>query len=83
MAKIDIKGDLIHVADDGLVKLDGITILRKVERDGKLFLQFCDYDRMRSQLRKTRYVEIEATLLLAKIQGEPNADEHVHHHPME
>lgn len=82
MAKIDEKGDLIRVTADGLVKLDGVTCFRKVERDGKIFLQFHDQDRMRSQLRKTPYVEIEASLLLAKIQ-EGETDAQVHHHPME
>lgn len=82
MSKIDEKGKLVRIANDGLVKLDGIAILRKVEREGKLYLQFCDSDRMRSQLRKTRYVEIPADILLGIIRGD-NADEHVQHHPME
>jgi len=82
MSKIDELGSCFRVLDDGLVKLDGIAVLRKVEHDGKLYLQFCDNDRMRSQLRKTRYVEIPLEKFVELI-SQDNADEHVTHHPME
>lgn len=83
MSKIDSTGKLIIIQDDGLVKLDGVPILRRVVIGGILHLQFCDNDRMRSQLRKTRYVEIPADVLIRILNGENNADAHVAHSPME
>jgi hypothetical protein len=83
MTKIDETGDLLHIKPDGLVKLDGIVILRRVEHNGKLYLQFCDSDRMRSQLRKTRFVEIPIGVLVSLIEKKNNGNEHVAHHPME
>jgi len=83
IAKIDEHGKLVRIAEDGLVKLDGIAILRRVERDGKLYLQFCDSDRMRTQLRKTRYVEIPLEVLMDRIEGKERADELVAHSPLE
>jgi len=83
MSKIDERGELVKIADDGLVKLDGVTMFRKVMRDGKLYLQFRDSDRMRSQLRKTCYVEIPIAVLLDRIEGKSIADELVTHSPME
>lgn len=83
MSKVDERGELVKIADDGLVKLDGITISRKVIRDGKVYLQFRDSDRMRSQLRKTCFVEIPIAVLLDRIEGKSIADELVSHAPME
>ena len=83
MSKIDERGELIRITDDGLVKLDGIAILRRVEREGKVYLQFCDSDRMRTQLRKTRYVEIPLEVLMDRIEGKDGADALVVHSPLE
>ncbi len=83
MAVVDETGKRVRVLPDGLVKLDGIAILRRVERDGKLYLQFCDSDRMRSQLRKTRYVEIPIGVLVDLIERKNNGNAHVAHNPME
>lgn len=83
MTKVDEHGEFVRITDDGLFKLDGIIILRRVLRGGKLYLQFCDSDRMRSQLRKTRYVEIPIDVFVARLQGTDRADELVAHSPME
>ena len=40
MARVDESGQLVTIAGDGLVKLDGITILRRVLRGNKFYLQF-------------------------------------------
>ena len=83
MARVDESGQLVTIAGDGLVKLDGITILRRVLRGNKFYLQFCDSDRMRSQLRKTRYVEIPADVFIQLIQGKLNGDKPAAQSPVE
>lgn len=75
MAKVDEKGDLLHIGSDGLVKLDGVTIFRKISRSGKLFLQFQDRDRMRTRLRKTAYIEIPIDVLIRIITETFDASE--------
>jgi hypothetical protein len=81
--KIDELGDLLTIADDGKVKLDGVTVGRRVLRDDKCYLQFWDPDRMRSQLRKTRCVEIPVDVFIQKIQGKRNGDKPAAHSSME
>lgn len=82
--KVDEQGKLLTIRDDGLVRLDGIAIARRVCRGGKVFLSFIDRDRMRSNLRKTPYVEIPLDVFskAVALQG-TEADEHVIHSPME
>lgn len=75
MATIDRKGSLVKIYPDGLVKLDGVAIFRKVNRDGILYLQFIDHDRMRIQCRGSKYVEIPVAVLVDKVEGKDNADE--------
>lgn len=55
----------VKIADDGLARLDGIPIFRKVERGGIIYVQFQDRDRMRSQCRGTNFVEIPFVVLYA------------------
>ena len=55
----------VKIADDGLARLDGIPIFRKIERDGIIYVQFQDRDRMRSQCRGSNFVEIPFVVLYA------------------
>ena len=41
-----------------LIRVDGIIVCKLVIRDNTVFLEFKDGDRMRSQCRKTQFVEI-------------------------
>lgn len=57
----------IDIRDNGLVRLDGVILFRKVIRDGILHLQFVDNDRMRIQCRGARHIEVPLNMLLSKI----------------
>lgn len=63
----------IKTSEDGLMKIDGVPMFRKVIRDGVIFVQFFDKDRMRSSCRGTRLVEIRLDLLIQTIR---NGDNH-------
>jgi hypothetical protein len=41
-----------------IVRVDGITLCKRVVRDGVVWLQFKDKDRMRSDARGTPFVEV-------------------------
>jgi len=59
MIKQDSRGETIRV--DGvthLIRVDGIIVCKMIVRDKTVFLEFKDGDRMRSQCRKTQFVEI-------------------------
>ena len=84
LVKVDEEGELMHIAENGLVKLDGITIVRRVLRGDKCYLQFGpDPHKMRSQFRKTRYVEIPAEVFIRLIQGMTNGTKPAAHSPAE
>ena len=67
MPTINKPHELIKITDDGLVRVDGIGAFRRIERDGVIYLQFADYDRMRITCRGSRYVEIPLNVLVEKI----------------
>ncbi len=67
--KVDETGKTVRVTEDGLVKIDGITAFRIVERNGIFYMQFCDHDRMRSSCRGTRYVEVPIEVLTQTVTG--------------
>lgn len=67
MTSVDSTGKSIKTNIDGLIRIDGITAFRRVERDGVIYLQFCDHDRMRSQCRGTKFVEVPLDVLIAAI----------------
>ena len=70
MGRADESKKNIHIAGDGLVKIDGITSFRKISRDGVIYIQFCDHDRMRSKCRGTRFVEVPLDILFKKLEEE-------------
>jgi len=57
----------IKTTEDGLMKLDGVPMFRKVVRDGAIYVQFYDKDRMRSNCRGSRLVEIRLDLLVLSV----------------
>lgn len=64
---LDPNAEMLAIGNDGLVRVDGIIAFRVVTRQGKPCLQFCDQDRLRSQCRGTRYVEIPLDALSKKL----------------
>jgi len=77
MSTINKSHELIKITDDGLVRVDGIGAFRRIERDGVLYLQFADYDRLRIKCRGSKFVEIplnvlvEQIILKGKTNGQP------------
>lgn len=63
MPKIDETGESVRVSKDDLVRVDGITICRRVVRDGVLYLQFYDRDKIRSNCRGSNCVEVPFSVL--------------------
>ena len=59
MIKQDTHGATICVDQvTHLIRVDGIIVCKLVIRENTVFLEFKDGDRMRSQCRKTQFVEI-------------------------
>lgn len=67
MAILDTTGETIKATDTGLIRIDGITVFRKVVREGIIYIEFCDNDRMRTKCRGTRFVEVPLSVLLGVI----------------
>lgn len=76
-AMVDSQGAKIKIGDGGLIRIDGITVFRKIERGGIIYLQFCDNDRMRAKCRGTKFVEIplDVVYTLLNIKDIPNGSE--------
>ena len=53
-----------------LIRVDGIIVCKLVIRDQTVFLEFKDGDRMRSQCRKTQFVEIPLEAFNAVLMAE-------------
>jgi len=53
-----------------LVRIDGIACFKRVERAGKIYLQFCDNDRLRASCRGTRLVEVPLESLFQILEME-------------
>jgi hypothetical protein len=63
MAVIDSTGLTIKTTDEGLIRVDGITVFRRIVRDGVIYIEFCDSDRMRAKCRGSRFVEVPWSIL--------------------
>lgn len=58
-AKVDETGKTIKIDPvTFLVRADGITLFKRIVRDGKVYLQFKDRDGIRANCRGTYFVEI-------------------------
>lgn len=73
MTTVDTTGKMVKISEDGMIRVDGITVFRRVERDGILYVQFKDYDRMRSKCRGTYLVEIPLNILVEMIKPDEAA----------
>jgi hypothetical protein len=54
------------------VRIDGMLAFKAFERDGSIWLQFCDRDRLRSKARRppTRYIEVCLESFWEKLNSE-------------
>jgi len=53
-----------------IIRVDGIIVCKLVIRENTVFLEFKDGDRMRSQCRKTQFVEIPLAAFSAVLMAE-------------
>jgi hypothetical protein len=67
MTTIDTEGKTVKITEDNLVRIDGIGVFRRIQREGVLYLQFMDTDRYRAKCRGSKFVEIPLHILLEKI----------------
>jgi len=67
MSTVDTSGKTVKIGDDNLVRIDGIGVFRRVQREGVLYLQFMDTDRYRAKCRGSKFVEIPLHILVEKI----------------
>lgn len=64
----------IKIKDDGLIRIDGVPAFRMIVREDVIYLQFFDKDRLRSQCRGSRFVEISLDELVEKMNEKGKAD---------
>lgn len=65
--KQDKNGDTINISEDCLVRVDGIPICKRVVRGDGVYLQFADRDKVRNEIRGTRYVEVRLDAWINKV----------------
>ena len=65
--KRDCSGDSIEISNDNLVRVDGIPICKRVHRKDGTYLQFADRDRVRNDIRGTRFVEVRLDAWINKV----------------
>ncbi len=71
--------ELIRITATSLVRVDGIGVFRSVVRGGKIFLEFCDNDRLRIKCRGTKFVEVPLDTLLEKLYSQiPEVEDEKH-----
>jgi hypothetical protein len=71
MIKQDTHGLTVRVDPcTSLIRVDGIIVCKLVIREHTVFLEFKDGDRMRSQCRKTQFVEIPLEAFSAVLMAE-------------
>lgn len=66
-AILDPVAATVTVDGEGLVRVDGAVVFRRVVRAGELWLQFYDRDRMRSDARGSRLIEVAFDALMARL----------------
>lgn len=80
MPSIDLDGKTVKIGDDDLVRVDGIGVFRRIQREGVLYLQFMDTDRYRAKCRGSKFVEIPLQILVEKINPAQVMKEKVNGH---
>lgn len=67
MSTLDPTGKTVKIGEDNLVRIDGIGVFRRVERDGVVCLQFMDTDRYRAKCRGSKFIEVPLHILVSII----------------
>jgi hypothetical protein len=67
MTKLDLTGSCITVNGSDVLCVDGIKVLRLVERDNAPWVQFCDRNRERCRIRGSNCVEIPLDAFVSRI----------------
>jgi len=67
MPTIDTNGKTVKITDDNLIRVAGIGVFRRIQREGVMYLQFMDTDRYRAKCRGSKFVEIPLHILVEKI----------------
>jgi hypothetical protein len=73
-AKIDFTGQTVHVTGNGMVRVDEVTVCKRVERAGRTWLQFCDRSKVRSQGRGTRLIEVPLDIFALRVVSRHDPD---------
>ncbi len=68
MARCDLTGKTVEVDERGLVRIDQVPAFRVNTRDGVVYIEFIDRDRMRASCKGSRYVEIPLDVLYNKLK---------------
>ncbi len=67
MTKVDPLCKTVTVDSTGLVRVDGIPVFRRLIRDGELFLEFCDRDRLRARALNRETVSVPLDALVVRL----------------
>ena len=57
----------IKICADGMVRINGAPVFKRVELDGVIYLEFVDRDRMRSSCRGSKFVKVSLTEIIEKL----------------
>ena len=60
---------IIKICPDGIVRVDGAAVFKRVELDGVIYLEFVDRDRMRSKCRGSKFIKIALTELVKQMEA--------------
>lgn len=70
-SKIDDSGKTIAIDPiSQIVRADGIIVCKVVNKDGKIYLQFKDGDRLRSRCRGAMFVEVSLDAFAEALKSE-------------
>jgi hypothetical protein len=75
MTTISTAPEIVTVADDGLVRVDGIAAFRKIIKDDGVYIQFYDHDRMRSKCRGSKFIEVRLDKLIEAVSRDKGVKE--------
>jgi len=67
---LDRVGECVSIDPaSGLVRIDGFPVFKVVVRSDGIFVQFADNDRMRSNYRGTRFIEVPLECIVDRIRS--------------
>jgi hypothetical protein len=68
--KVDSCGECIRIDNiTGMVRVDGVPVFKiRTSDNGEIYLQFADLNKIRSDGRGTRFIEVPIEVLIEKIK---------------